>query len=151
MPCFALQALTLNSKLTGADAGDVASALPPLGVGGDPESGGVLHVLQVTGPLPSWTTHRLCTLMARLQPSGFNAALETEPCSIPLNSRVIEARPGSEGERTPEAVELLPTFVHGGALTLEELSAWQQPVALPGGRPVKGVTCNGGRRLTVRV
>ncbi|GIL51713.1 hypothetical protein Vafri_7649 [Volvox africanus] len=149
-----IKALTLNGKLAGGSVAKlgVATALPQAGASSELDSGTVLHVLQLSGLLPPWTVRRFCSLMARLQPSGYSATLEAEPCSITLNSRVIEARPGSDGGDWGAAAQVVqPTFAQGGALTLEELVAWQQPVALPGGRPVKVVTCNDMQRMSVRV
>ncbi|GIL92476.1 hypothetical protein Vretimale_19347 [Volvox reticuliferus] len=149
-----IKALTLNGKLAGDSIAKfgVATTLRQAGTSSESDPGTVLHVLQLSGLLPPWTVRRFCSLMARLQPSGYSAMLETEPCSITLNSRVIEERPGGDGGVSGAAGQVLqPTFAQGGALTLEELVAWQQPVALPGGRPVKVVTCNDVRRLSVRV
>ncbi|GLI69247.1 hypothetical protein VaNZ11_013823 [Volvox africanus] len=149
-----IKALTLNGKLAGGSVAKLGlpTTQPQAGASSESESGTVLHVLQLSGLLAPWTVRRFCSLMARLQPSGYNATLEAEPCSITLNSRVIEAHPGSDGSDSGTAAQVVrPTFAQGGALTLEELVAWQQPVVLPGGRPVKVVMCNDVRRMSVRV
>ncbi|KXZ57023.1 hypothetical protein GPECTOR_1g924 [Gonium pectorale] len=66
--------------------------------------------------------------------AGFSAVMETEPCTVPLNSRVVEQRAeADDGSGAGGAARQWQTLVaQGGALSLEELTAWQQPVALPG-------------------
>eukprot|EP00198_Chlamydomonas_reinhardtii_P003812 XP_001693148.1 predicted protein [Chlamydomonas reinhardtii] len=81
----------------------------------------------------------------KLHHAGYSVTVEAEAYSIPLNSTVLEQPPGDAG------AEVRPMFTQGGAVTLEELIAWHQPVVLPAGRPVKGMTCSESQRLSVRL
>ncbi|KAG2498084.1 hypothetical protein HYH03_003842 [Edaphochlamys debaryana] len=152
----AIKAVTMSTKLANdalasglgpSAAAAMAAAADPAA---DPAGGAVTHVLQVTGLLPPWTVRRMCSLLADVHRHGYVSAFETEPYSIPLNSRVVEA--AADGVREAAAAARPIRFAHGGAVAEEELAAWRQPAALPGGRPVKGVACAGAqRRLSVRV
>ncbi|PNW85675.1 hypothetical protein CHLRE_03g197600v5 [Chlamydomonas reinhardtii] len=136
-----IKALTM-AKLDGAAAGQ---APQPHGAGTGDAGTAVTHVLQLNGPLPPWTVRRMCGLLSQLHHAGYSVTVEAEAYSIPLNSTVLEQPPGDAG------AEVRPMFTQGGAVTLEELIAWHQPVVLPAGRPVKGMTCSESQRLSVRL
>lgn len=140
-PRPSVQALTM-AKLDGAAAGQ---APQPHGAGTGDAGTAVTHVLQLNGPLPPWTVRRMCGLLSQLHHAGYSVTVEAEAYSIPLNSTVLEQPPGDAG------AEVRPMFTQGGAVTLEELIAWHQPVVLPAGRPVKGMTCSESQRLSVRL
>ncbi|KAG2433563.1 hypothetical protein HYH02_012680 [Chlamydomonas schloesseri] len=134
--------LTMANR-DGASAGQAPS---PAGTAAGNEAAAVMHVLQLTGPLPPWTVWRMCGLLSQLQHAGYSATMEAEAYSIPLNSAVLE-----QAARGEAGAEVRPIYPQGGAVKLEELLAWRQPVALAAGRPVKGVTCSELQRLCVRL
>ncbi len=139
-----------------AEPSSFAAPLPPAAAAAGPQQ--PQHVLQLTGPLPPWTVRRLAVLLAKVHPAAFTASFESEPCSIPLNAPVVEGamdcggdgRGGQQGRG--EQGDSEPTFASGGALTLDELRAWRRAGGqLGGGRPVRGLACDGSRRLAVRL
>ncbi|KAG2442277.1 hypothetical protein HXX76_002364 [Chlamydomonas incerta] len=136
-----IKALTMTNR-DGATAGPAPN---PTGTTTGDTGAAVTHVLQLSGPLPPWTVRRMCGLLSQLQHAGYSAVMEAEAYSIPLNSTVPEQAPEEAG------ADVRPMFTQGGAVTLEELIAWRQPVALAAGRPVKGVTCSESQRLCVRL
>jgi hypothetical protein len=155
-PALRAQAFTVQQQQPGqggdVPAGPSGAAGPADGPGGD--AGGCCHVLQFSGLLPPWTVRRLLAFLAAHHAPGWAAQLEPQPASIPLSSAAVEEGAGAGAARgsggAAGGLERPPLFAHGGAGSLDELTAWLAPASALAGRPVRGVVCSGAGRLCVR-